>query len=213
MKKQMKLWIFAAAFVALLAGASLLYRSLGDKEKENLYFSGEDEKTKPTQTDESEPNDSKNDDTKKDEDAADDTKPLEAAKDITVTDIDGNEVSLSDFLGKPVVLNFWASWCGICKNEMMDFELVYNQYKEDIVFMMVDATDGSRETVKKGSLYIEKKGYTFPVYYDTKQEGYFAYNTSAVPATYFIDAEGNIVKKIKGGVDRVILERYIEMIQ
>ena len=95
---------------------------------------------------------------------------LTPAPDFTVYDFQGNEVSLSDFRGKPVVLNFWASWCGPCKREMPDFESIYQELGEDVEFMMVNVTDGSRETRDSAAEFIAGEGYTFPVYYDSQLE-------------------------------------------
>lgn len=114
------------------------------------------------------------------------------APDFTVVNEAEEEVKLSDFVGKPVVLNFWASWCGPCKSEMPFFQTMYDTYGEEVVFMMVNLTDGSRETVETALDYVQQSEYTFPVYFDTKQEAAYAYYVSSIPATYFIDAEGNL---------------------
>ncbi|MBP3544577.1 MAG: TlpA family protein disulfide reductase, partial [Lachnospiraceae bacterium] len=68
------------------------------------------------------------------------------APDFTVIDAEGNEVKLSDMRGKPVVVNFWASWCGPCKMEMPEFEEVYKELGDEVHFMMVNLTDGWQET-------------------------------------------------------------------
>lgn len=80
--------------------------------------------------------------------APEEEKPKEKIKapDFTVVDAKGDSVNLSDLLGKPIVLNFWASWCPPCKSEMPDFNEVYKEVGEDITFMMVDLVDGQRET-------------------------------------------------------------------
>ena len=69
------------------------------------------------------------------------------ALDFTMLNSEGEEVSLYDYVGKPIVLNFWASWCPPCKAEMPDFEAAYQKYGDDVVFLMVNLTDGRRETV------------------------------------------------------------------
>jgi len=131
------------------------------------------------------------------------------APDFTLYDIDGNACKLSDFRGTPVVLNFWASWCGPCKAEMPDFEEAYKTYGEDIQFLIVNLTDGSSETVETASGYIESQGYTFPVYYDVAMEGAMAYQIYAIPVTYFIDAEGAIRASNEGMISADILESNI----
>ena len=137
---------------------------------------------------------------------------LHAAPDFTVYDGDGNGVQLSDFKGKPVVLNFWASWCGPCKMEMPDFEAKCKELEGDVVFMMVNATDGGRETVDTAKAFLAESGYTFPVYYDTEYSAIYAYGVNAFPTTFFIDAEGNLVAYGQGAMSGETLQTGIDMI-
>ncbi len=134
------------------------------------------------------------------------------APDFTVEDGEGNPVTLSSLQGKPVILNFWASWCPPCKGEMPDFQTAYESYGEDIRFVMVNLTDGGRETKEKAQMFIEESGYTFPVYYDVNMEAAFAYYISSVPATFFIDAEGNIIAHGVGMLDASSLQQGIDML-
>ena len=134
------------------------------------------------------------------------------APDFQVEDANGDFVSLSDMKGQPVVLNFWASWCPPCKSEMPDFQKAYEMYGGDIRFMMVNMTDGSRETKETAKAYIEEQGYTFSVYYDVNQEAAYAFYVSSVPATYFIDEDGNIVAAGRGMLDEEALKKGISML-
>ena len=134
----------------------------------------------------------------------------ELAPDFTMYDIDGNTHKLSDFRGKPVILNFWASWCGPCKAEMPDLEAAYQTHGEDVEFLIVNLTDNSSETVETASAYIASQGYTFPVYYDTAMEGAVGYSVYAIPMTYFIDASGEIRAIQEGMISAEVLEGNIQ---
>ena len=134
------------------------------------------------------------------------------APDFTVYDLDGNEVHLSDFRGKPVVLNFWASWCGPCKSEMPDFNEKYQELGDDVQFLMINLTDGSYETLEKASAFVESQGYRFPVFYDTASNAANTYGISSIPTTFFIDAEGCGIAQATGAIDGNTLQIGIDMI-
>ncbi len=133
------------------------------------------------------------------------------APDFTVRNAAEEEVKLSDFAGKPVILNFWASWCGPCKSEMPYFQNMYDTYGEDVVFMMVNLT-GGRETVDTALDYIQDAEYTFPVYFDTEQDAAYAYYVSSIPATYFIDAEGNLAAYGVGALQEENILQGLELL-
>lgn len=137
--------------------------------------------------------------------------PAEPAPDFTVYTADGTEVKLSDFAGKPVVLNFWASWCGPCKSEMPAFEAAYQAHGDRLQFLMVNLTTGY-ETLDTATAFLTESGYTFPVYFDTTGQGSAAYEVYSIPATYFIDADGNIVASHVGAMDAQTLQTYLDQL-
>ena len=184
MKKYIKLIAAGAAFVLLLAGANVLYQSLI---KENAPDNGLVVEQKPENA--------KN-----------------MAINFTVENAAGEEVDLYSFVGKPIVLNFWASWCGPCKMELPDFQSAYEAYGEEVEFLLVNLTDGMQETKETAAAFMESEGYTLPVYYDTRQEAAYAYQVYSIPTTYLIDASGEVVAKASGMIDKEILEEGIALI-
>lgn len=134
------------------------------------------------------------------------------APNFTVTDKNGKQISLKDMRGKPVVVNFWATWCPYCLQEMPDLEQAYLEYGNDVVFMIVNATTAN-ETQEKASAYIAEQGYTFPVYYDTQQSAAHAYGLSSLPYTYFINADGSLAYTHRGMISADVLEQNIQKIK
>jgi len=199
MKGKKSILITAFALVLLIGSAGVLYGRLSDAMQADRLHSSETEVVEQEEAQFSEE--------KHQEERNGVTVP-----DFTVYDVDGNEVQLSDYFGKPVVLNFWASWCRPCRMEMPDFEEIYGKYGEEINFLMVNLTDGSRETVESAEKFVEEQMFTFPVYYDTKRNAATSYGVSSIPVTYFIDEEGYGVAHGRGMLDAEIIEQGINMI-
>ncbi|MDO4601872.1 MAG: TlpA disulfide reductase family protein [Eubacteriales bacterium] len=233
MKKNKTFILLTVLLIVLIAGAGFFYNKLSSAYKTDTL-------TKTSQTEENETEsaespleennkkaeieeDAQTSDTKKSDSTEDshttssekdsDENVVKTVPDFTMTDASGEEVKLSDFFGKPVVLNFWASWCGPCKSEMPHFEDAYQKYGENINFVIVNLTDGARETKEKASEFIEEQGYTFPVYFDTNTEGAMTYGTYSIPVTYFIAADGTPVAQANGALDAATLQKGLDMIQ
>ena len=204
------LLVFSVFFVILLIGAGLLYDTLsGTVERESLMTAEKEESPTESETVKGE---AQKENVKDSEATEERNEENSIAPDFTVVDADGTEHKLSDFFGKPIVLNFWASWCGPCKSEMPDFDEVYGEYKEEIHFLMVNLTDGHQETIQSAKEYVEEQGYSFPVYYDTKSEAMMAYYAYSIPQTFFINTEGELVAYAQSAISKEILLQGIEMI-
>ena len=136
------------------------------------------------------------------------TGKIDLAPDFTLTDLDGNEVTLSQYRGeKNVYLNFWASWCGPCRQEMPDIDEVYKEYKDkDLVVLTINVGE-SKGTVQK---YIEANGFSFPVLLDTDQKVSRQYKVSSIPVSYFINKEGKIIEQRIGLLTKEQMLSYIQ---
>lgn len=135
-----------------------------------------------------------------------------AVDDFVAIDQNGNKVKLSNYFGKPIVLNFWASWCYYCRVEMPHFEEAYKN-NPDVQFLMVNVTDGYDETMHSATALIEQNGYTFPVLFDTEGDGAQKYNAYSLPITYFIDETGELVTYHSGMMNAQMLEAAIDKIK
>lgn len=126
---------------------------------------------------------------------------------FTLIDLEGNEVSLSDYQGKKVFLNFWATWCPPCKGEMPDMEVLHNEIDEsEVVILAINLGDEER-LIKR---FIEGEEFTFKVLQDRENAVAAQYMISSIPISYLIDENGEIVKKVVGAMN---LEQMKELIK
>ena len=226
-------WVgLAALLVVVLAGAMIAYNVLAP----GVEKSGNEGDSVPAAVDTDDTNgNAEAGNTGDSADSADGagSGDAAAAPDFTVYDADGNKVALSDFKGEPVVVNFWASWCPPCKAELPDFEALYQEVgikkaadaaggtadgadsdsAEAVRFLMVNLTDGQRETQDAAGKFIADEGYTFPVYFDTDLSAAYTYGINSIPMTLFIDRDGNVQSYNIGMIDEQTLRCGIEKIR
>lgn len=201
MKKGDKFILLLLGLVALLMTATIGYRLLSERysPKDISFSEANDESTSKVENVDSDANSTNGVATTK-------------VPNFTVYDLNGNEVSLYDYLGKPVVLNFWATWCGPCQSEMPAFDQMYQKYNNQITFLMVNVTDGSRDTVESVTAFYKDSGYTFPIYFDTTLEASMTYGAYSIPLTFFIDAEGNLLYNQMGAISEDTLAQCMELL-
>lgn len=194
MRKNLYWIVGAVVCVALFIGAYFLYDKLKDEYQPQTNLIKVEEPTTQGASEETQPSE----------------EAVQTAPDFTVYDADGNEVKLSDFFGKPIVLNFWASWCPPCKSEMPHFEAAYLS-NPDVQFLMVNVT--SSDNMDDAKNYIAEQGFTFPVLFDTTGEAGYVYQATSLPTTYFLDARGRLVTYAVGALSAESLEQGIDMIK
>ena len=215
MKQSKKVIIILLAFVLFILGSSFLYKGLSQNFAANqkLNIVKEENPKETDTTEETGTTEIAGATEAADASETETDAKTDLAKDFTVVDVDEKDFALSSSFGKPIVLNFWASWCPPCKSEMPEFQKAYETYGSDVQFIMVNLTDGERETMESASAYVKDEGYTFPVFYDINQEAAYAYEVSSIPTTYFIDTNGNIAASAQGMLDADTLAQGISLIQ
>lgn len=143
----------------------------------------------------------------------DETPNRVAAPHFVMQDADGQDVLISDLFGRPIVLNFWATWCPSCVRETPYFEALYREMGDEVHFVKVNLLDGERETRARVDAFMDNGGYTFPLFFDTDGDASRAFGVNMIPLTFFIDENGYIAAWNQGTSDEGILRRGIEMAQ
>ena len=141
------------------------------------------------------------------------------APDFTLVDQNGETHTLSDYKGKVVFLNFWATWCPPCKEEMPDIQALYEEQglnAEDVVVLGIanpktdEYPNNSDGTVQDVTDFLSQNGYTYPVVMDTTGEMFSTYGITAFPTTFMIDKDGNIFGYARGGLTRDIMDSIVQ---
>jgi len=136
------------------------------------------------------------------------------APDFTLIDQFGNSHTLSDYRGKIVFLNFWATWCPPCRAEMPDIQALYEEYQQmedpDVVILGVAFPEyGDEQDVEGVTAFLKENGYTYPTVMDTEADLILKYYITAYPTTFMIDPDGNVLGYIPGSMTREIMEDVI----
>ncbi len=220
MNKKWQSLLMLALIAVLVLGAFFAYKKLssrvspektkaGTEKSEYIETGTHEEESSSTSTDTTEVSTSEPEEISEEPSSTEEV--LEnPAPDFQVKDAEGNIVQLSDFRGKPVIVNFWATWCPPCCYELPGFNEAFQQYGEQINFMMVDLMDGYREMQRGVMHFLEKNGYSFPVYYDTDENAVKAYDVYSIPLSVFINEKGEIVDQHLGAMEKEELINYIE---
>jgi len=133
------------------------------------------------------------------------------APDFTLESLDGPPISLSEFQGQPVVINFWASWCAPCRFEMPELADKYRALRDaGLVVLGVNVT--SQDSVEGAARFVEDFGIPFPILLDVQGEVESLYNASSTPTTIFVDPSGQIVARHYGPMNGEQINEYIDLL-
>lgn len=188
-KKKWIIWL--VLIIAVLGISGSAYHQLG-----TAYAKDQDGKTTEKK--------------QKDSETEEDTTTQKKAEDFTVYDENRNKVKLSDADGKLRIVNFWASWCPPCKREMPAFQKAFRKYGKKITFMMVNETDGERETMDAAQTFWIDQGYQMKILFDFDGDADNKYDVFYLPRTLFIDRNGNIVEDHVGEMSEDELTKQIK---
>lgn len=186
MKRNYGWLLLLLAIVVLLGGGTVAYRLLGQMTNPTV----------PVETNE----------------AGEPVSSQKEAADFTVYDGDGAPVTLQSKRGKPVLINFWATWCAPCRSELADIDEAYKTYGDKVEFMMVNLTDGNSETVEGVRDFIAENGYTFPVYYDSDESAALAWGVGSIPMTVLIGPDGKYLHTQIGVMSADTIENLMQML-
>ena len=150
------------------------------------------------------------------EDEAEQQKTPAPLADLELTDQFGNTHTLSDYKGKVIFLNFWATWCGPCRNEMPDIQKLYDEYSaqgedaEVVILGIAGPGIGQEGSAEEIADFMTENGYTYPVLMDTSGEMFTQYGISAFPTTFMIDKDGNVYGYVPGQMTEDIMRSIID---
>lgn len=137
----------------------------------------------------------------------------EMAPNFELKTLDGDHVQLSDYRGKKVIVNFWATWCGPCREEMPAMQDFYDKYVDEVEILAINTTD-SEKNVKTVQSFLEEYDFTYPTLLDKGSSVNEAYEVLGLPTTYFVGTDGTIQAPMKvGSMTYEFMEDMIEKIE
>jgi len=190
--------------LVVIIGIAVAFAFLSDADSPAPDSTNTEQNNTETET-EPEGNDGNEDDSQANSEEAE----LLKAPNFTLEHRNGESVSLEDYQGKKVFLNFWATWCGPCEIEMPYMEQIHLDYEDENLAIIAVNVGENPSTVRQ---YVEENGYTFDVLFDVETEVAKTYGVSGIPATFFIDEEGYLRGRHVGTMDYEMMENYIQQL-
>lgn len=132
------------------------------------------------------------------------------APNFEVTTLDGEKKSLSDFYGKKVLLNFWATWCPPCKKEMPIMQKIYEKHQDEVTIVAVNFT-ASEKSAKDVENFVQQAGFTFPILLDPKNKMNSGYKILTYPTSFFLDENGVIQDKVVGELNEKTIKEKLNL--
>jgi len=147
---------------------------------------------------------------------ADPAEPSESVEDpynkvipFELPDLDGNMVSIADFEGKFVLINFWATWCTYCDQEMPDLQALQDKYGDDLVVLLVNVQENEEEI----RTYLEKNNLTMLTVLDKKGETAGMYNVTGMPSSYFVTPDQRVIGYVAGMMTYETMEQSLDYVR
>ena len=128
------------------------------------------------------------------------------APDFTLETLDGKMITLSELQGKPVIINFWATWCAPCRQETPHFQTFYERFEDEVVMLGIN----QRESLDQVNSFVDDFNMTYPVLLDADGTVYDKYQVFGLPTTWFVNPEGVLVSVAPGGITEAFLEDQLK---
>jgi len=132
----------------------------------------------------------------------------DTAHNFSLPDLEGRQVTLDEFQGKPVIINFWATWCPPCRLEMPEFQRAFEKFQEDDLVILAVNEAEQLEVVR--SFFYDQMGYTYTPLLDEESQVAEAYGAIGLPATFFVNAAGEVTAVHRGALTQSQLQNYLE---